>query len=124
MVSQMWRVLWIRIFRFCVFFLNIGIVMEEEGKVLDLQSELSTLRRSNAGLRSVNMQRGKKIKELEGRICALHSELVELEERCDKKSSELDALRVTYASLVKDNLRLSKELREERQKSIWQHIFG
>lgn len=96
----------------------------DEEKLVALQSELSTLRRSNAGLRSVNVHRGQKIKELEARIAELHTSIKELESLVDVRHGEMEALRKSYALLAKDNLRLEKELRAERQKSIWEHIFG
>ena len=96
----------------------------ENGKLVALQSELSALRRSNAGLRSVNTHRGQKIKELEARIAELHTSIKELESQVDARRGEMEELRKSYALLAKDNLRLTQELRSERQKSIWQRIFG
>lgn len=89
----------------------------DEEKMVALQSELTTLRRSN-------VLRGHKIKELEARIAELHTGIKELESLVDVRHEEMDALRKSYALLAKDNLRLEKELRAERQKSIWEHIFG
>lgn len=102
--------------------------MEKEEKdflssSLDGES-LAVLRKSNAALRGVNKQRGMKIKELEARIADLHTELSGWERRFVEKSSELDALRKSFELSLQDAANLRRELREERSKSIWQHIFG
>jgi len=101
----------------------------EGSEILGMQSseELSSLLVELEDLRNLNKERGLKIKGLEEKLCECHKRISELESfegMYAALDSEYEALKESFVRLCDENTDLRRMLDAERNRSIWERLFG